>query len=81
MQLPEAAVGHTTRLSVHVLPLSPLWMPTSLVLCPSRLTVMPQQPLQDDQEELTAEVVGWHEGIERRGEGMILQKRALYRRK
>lgn len=71
MQLPEAAEGHTTRLSVHLLPLSPLWTLASLVLCPAHLTAMPQQPLQDNQEEQTAVVVGWDGGIERWEEWMI----------
>lgn len=51
MQLPGVAVGLTTRLSVHLVPLSPLWTLASHILCPARLTVMPRQPLQGDQEE------------------------------
>lgn len=82
MELPEVAAGHTIRLSVHLLPLSHLWTLASLILCLAHLTVMPRRPLQGDQEEPTAEVVGWDGSMERWGEGMIPEKESLlYRRK
>lgn len=63
VQLPEVAVGHI-RLSVHLSPLSPLWTLASLIFCLAALTVMPQHPLQGDQEQPTAEVVGWRGSTE-----------------
>lgn len=67
MQLP---VGHTTRLSVHLLPLSPPWMLASLVPC-STQSAMHQQPLQDNHVGVTAVMVGWDGGMESWEEGAI----------
>lgn len=70
--------GLGARLSVHLLPLSlPLWMPASLVLCPTHPTAMAEQTLQGDREEPTAEVVVRDGGMRRWGEGMILEKESL----
>lgn len=76
-QLPEAAAGHTTRLSVHLLPLRPLWTPASLLPCLSCISSLSRTTMSWRPLSWWDEMQAWSHGKKE----LFLQKKPLYRRK